>query len=260
MKALVLTYDKNIDICSHMVHCYHKVWSKHPFTFRIPYQKYPDFLKNKYGSTIELVHTPKDIKSTVQHLLEDIPDNEWVYWCMDDYYLIDIKQKQVKEIYQWIADIKDTSISGISFLRSAALSQAVNLKLDSKIISPERQVFIERKNYKRIWNPQFMRAKVLKSLFTRFPDENFRAHQMDDLKDALQIPSDQKIYVSEKNLAIFGESTRHGKLTINCVESMEKNQFLIPEEWEIYKKNSIFQGRFLPKRFDWIRNFQNKYF
>ncbi|MEQ9484599.1 hypothetical protein [Coleofasciculus sp. F4-SAH-05] len=258
MKAIVLTCDKNMFIVDHMIHTYQKFWYNNPFVFIVPYGKYAHNLHEKYGKKVELIETESEklfypiktdkgtkkvslIKKTVLSLLENIPDEEWIYWCIDDKYLIQIKPEKVIKLYLWIKNIQDLSISGICFCRGFPLANNQNLKLDSKIYSPDGEVFLERKNYEQIFCHQFVRAKVLKTLFATFPDRPFFPKEMDDFHRQVKIPNNQKLYViKENNMVSFGESTIAGKLTLNCTLSFQKHRFEIPQNYEISDRRMIF--------------------
>lgn len=245
MKAIVLTCDKYISITDHMLYTYQRLWSSNPFKFRIPYQTYPQFIKDKYGNKVELIETEKSIKSTALKLLEDIPDNEWIYWCMDDKYLIQIEEKKVNQIYQFVKTIKDTSICGIAFCRFRKWLQDDYLKQDSKLLGPNGQIFLERVDYSQIWIHQFVRAKVFRDLFESFPERPFNAREMDKFKDEYKLIPDKKLYVNMENLVVLGESTLKGKITTNCLESYQRWGIKAPEHFEI-NKHRIIMGK-LPR-------------
>ncbi|NER39631.1 MAG: hypothetical protein F6J93_37800 [Oscillatoria sp. SIO1A7] len=248
MKAIVLTYDRYVKVLDHTLHTYQNLWPSNPFTFRVPYQVYPHFLKEKYGDKIELVASPKQIKPTVEKLLEDLPDSEWVYWCIDDKYLLEIKEKKVTDIYHWVKNIQDPKIGSVMFSRSRNLLKRQNLNYNKTIRGPENTVFIQRWNYAQIWLHQFVRVKVLKTLFAGFPDRDFAAKEMDRLKREQKVPRNQELYVAKKNMVIFGESTSRGQLTKNCVESFQKWGLEVPSNLERSDREIII-GKLPPKIF-----------
>ncbi len=115
------------------------------------------------------------------------------------------------------------------------------MDLGNEIYSPDNIKFIKRANYRRIWNPQFLRAKVLRHLFSSFPDRPFVAKEMDYFKDELQVPAHHQLYVSEENYMVVGESASRAKITRNCYESMKDACIEIPEGFELSEK-TIIQG------------------
>lgn len=231
MQAIVLTCDKYHPLTHHMILTYERVWPNHPFRFNIPYQIYPDNLKSRWGDRVHLIRTDPGIRQTVLTLLERIEDNEWVYWCIDDKYLVRVNVPQVNIVLQWINDLHDEKISGVSFARSRHLLKKEHLFMDSVVTNEKGQAFFRRRNYSQIWLHQFLRANVLKTLFARLPDRPFEAKEMDRLVDDLELPEDQQLFVMERNQVIFGESTRKGALTENCVNSFRKYNLSIPRSF-----------------------------
>ncbi len=41
-------------------------------------------------------------------ILDNLADEEWVYWCIDDKYLIKINLAEMQKTYQWIQTITDS--------------------------------------------------------------------------------------------------------------------------------------------------------
>jgi hypothetical protein len=66
-----------------------------------------------------------------------------------------------------------------------------------------------------------LRAKVLRNLFEGFPDGRYSAKAMDEMKERAPLPESHRLYVSEANHVVFGESTTRGKLTSNCAASLK---------------------------------------
>lgn len=240
MKAIVLTYDKYQVFTEHMIDAYQKVWPDNPFTFRLPFQLLGEYYRNKYQDKVELIKSESDIVSTMNTLLNGLDENEWIYWCMDDRYPIFIDTKAVNQIYQWVKTIQDTSISAILFLNSRKGQKPQNLHyFNKKLVDTTTNKYRQRKNYTMIWMHQFMRVKVMRHLFSHFPTNLKSAKEMDYIMFKLQLPQDHKLYVLNKNLGIFGESTSRGKLTKNCYSSLKKGNYNIPDNFEVGDKHIV---------------------
>ena len=222
-----------------MIRSYGQIWPSHPFVFRVPYQDYPKPLKRRYGEKIELVRTPPEIKPTVLGLLADIADDEWIYWCIDDKYLIRLDETIANHLLHWVETVDDITVSGVLFCRCRRLLNPVNLRTGTEIALATGERLIERDNYYQIWIHQFIRAKILKSLFESFPDRHFSAIEMDAFtgqREELPIKKfepEQKMYVVLGNIAVFGESTTGGKITRNCFSSMQRAGMDIPENFPL---------------------------
>jgi hypothetical protein len=244
MKAIVLTYDKYHPLADHMIHCYMNLWPDNPFIFRIPYQRYPNQLKDKYGGKLELIKSKKDIKNTILWLIEDMNDNDWILWCMDDYYPIELNTHKIAEIYNWINNIDDHTVSNILYTYEMSDWQYTQNNIMPKkymIKDNNNNKYYRIRNYKMIWFHQFMRVKVLKYMFDNMPDNISVAKDMDEFKNKLALPDSYRRYVCSKRYAIIGESTNRGKLTQNCMLSMKKYGLKIPEYFG-FLNQEIFRG------------------
>lgn len=225
-----------------MISTYEKIWPSHPFIFRLPYENYPKYLKEKYSDKVELVKisdTNSSIRSTLLSLLEDLSDEEWIYWCMDDRYLISINEKKANQTLDWIRLIRDPKISGICFARVRNLYKSSNVEKSNFLLSPDGQIYFKRKNYNQIWLHQFLRAKVLRRLFSLFPDRSFSPKEMDDFKDKVNLIQEHRLYVVKTNIVIFGESTTRGEITRNCATSLVRYGIDFPDNFKVSSKEII---------------------
>jgi len=238
MKAIVLTCDKYRTLTDHMIFKYEELWPNHPFQFRVPYQDLDPTLDI---SKVDYKKTPSDIKSTVITLLDDLDDEELIYWCIDDKYPIELIAPKIEKIYQWLTKEQPPGISGILFCRCRKM--LVRSYLTGKSITDNlKNTYLERKGYEQIWIHQFIRVKVLRHLFESFPDVIPQAKSMDGyIKETIK-PTSHRIFVSKQNYAVFGESTSRGVLTPNCHKSIIENGLTLPEWHSDLTTNSIVMG------------------
>ena len=220
-----------------MIVRYDKVWPNNPFIFNIPCQK-PN---SQASSNRKYIYTPSDIKSTVLNLLLDLDDDEWVYWCIDDKYPVCFDLDRVKQIHEWIKTITDTDISGILFCRCRQMLESEYLT-GATIHDNKGLVYLERKGYDQIWIHQYLRVKVIRHLFNNFPDVITGAKKMDDYKDELAKPANHRLFVTEDNYSVFGESTTKGRLTTNCYESIMESSIKLPFWFSTKNKHHITMG------------------
>jgi hypothetical protein len=207
-----------------MIACYEELWPDHPFVFRIPYQ---NKALNLITQRREYIQTSSEIRATVLTLLEDLDDDEWIYWCIDDKYPVLLDLNKVKAVYQLTLE-KGSSphLSALLFCRARRLLDANYLFPDT--LNLHGLDLIRRSSYHQIWIHQFVRAKVIRFLFSRFPADIPRAKDMDALKDILEVPTDHGLYVASTNYAVFGESTCAGILTNNCRDSLLIKRLPLP--------------------------------
>ncbi|MBF2055644.1 MAG: hypothetical protein IGQ45_00180 [Cyanobacterium sp. T60_A2020_053] len=268
MKAIVLTCDKYLQIANHTIFTYQKLWKNNPFTFRVPYtSQKPDFLLENYGDKIELIQSESPIKPTVLKLLDDLDDDEWIYWCMDDRYLVKIRLPEVNSLYECVKKLDDKDIISIRIKRmNTSYTADKFLKKDGDIIVNEKLTLKElvfsdgdTVGGEQVWEPQFARVKYIRRIFASFPDHDFRAKEMDSFpKHKLK---GEKLYVPENNLVVLGESTHRGELTENCASNLKKYSMVVPSQFNITNKYMIhgklpysFMGTefYLPSNVQWF--------
>ena len=225
-KAVVLTYDRTACVARHMIARYESVWPDHPFTFRIPYQDRSAVVDNP---RCEFVPSLPGIKQTVDALITDLPDEEWIYWCLDDKYPIDIDVSRIASLVRELGDGGPAEVSGVLFCRARRMLDETFLTGHQLMLGG--QMLLERCAYQQFWIHQFLRVKVVRHLFSCFPEILKPAAVMDPLKRAVPKPADHRLWVTAANCAVFGESTRAGVLTENCIESMRQHGMPIPK-WQ----------------------------
>ena len=89
MKALVLSFDPHLEIANLIVETYNRLWPDCPFVFRIPFT-HRDPKRIFAAQNVEFIPTAPDIRSTMKNLLGSLPEDEFVFWCVDDRYPIEI--------------------------------------------------------------------------------------------------------------------------------------------------------------------------
>jgi hypothetical protein len=191
--------------------------------FRIPYQQIggTDTQRTNYRKT------PEAIKATVLHLLADVDDEEWIYWCVDDKYPVRLVTEKITDLIT--RAISSPEMSGLLFCRCRITLDSPKLALyPEEIINPSGDIYFERKAWYQIWIHQLLKAKVLRHLFTQLPDRIPSAKEMDQLKDDIVKPSELRLFVTKENFAVFGESTSRGLITQNCYESMVASNIELP--------------------------------
>lgn len=236
MKALVLTFDKYHPFAAHMIMCYEQLWPNHPFTFRVPYQDEEEraFFEKQFGPIVEMIKSPSGIVDTMFALSDDLDENEWVYWCMDDRYPMQLNVTEIEKCGRLIESDKGKEISGLMFCNNPRIWLPENYFCSKhRIKTAERQVFYRRKNYTMIWNHQFLRVKVVRDFFGLFPRVMKQAKEMDYIKDKAVLPDNQRLYILDHNVAVYGESTNRGVMTKNCAESFKSKGLEVPEGFNV---------------------------
>jgi len=242
MKAIVLTCDSYRALTEHMILQYERLWPDHPFVFQIPYQK----LRGPDSERVRYVKAPggtaADIPPSVLTLLADIGDEEMVYWCADDKYPIRLLTDRISKLMSYACESSD--ISGLMFCRCRVTLDRPDLALyPDSLITPGGEILLERRAWYQIWIHQFLRAKVLRHFFSEMPEHVPSAKGMDHLKEDIVKLADHRLFVTKENLAIFGESTRHGRMTRNCYDSIRKTKIDLPERYRHPSRHRVTMGK-----------------
>ena len=96
-------------------------------------------------------------------------------------------------------------------------------------MTPAGDILLERKAWYQIWIHQFLRAKVLRFLFSHLPAQVPSAKALDGLKNRIEKPEDYHLFVTQQNFAVFGESTKRGAITEIALESIARTDIELPE-------------------------------
>jgi hypothetical protein len=247
MKAIVLTFDRHRVITQHLMLQYQRLWPDHPFRFRIPFQQ----LRGSDSNRVEYIESPPEIAATVLRLIEDIDDEEWIYWCSDDKYPIRLIVEKIKELLNYA--LATSEISGLLFCRTRVTLDRPELSLlPHQRVTPDGDALLERKGWYQIWIHQFLKAKVLRSLFSQLPLKIPSAKALDGLKDQIPKPDEYHLFVTEQNFAVFGESTKRGSITRNCLESIRQTDIELPEWFQRSNGEWVTIGK-LPEGSLWQR-------
>ena len=238
MKAIVMTCDRYRSLTEHMIDMYEREWDAHPFMFKVPFQ---NILNNK-NERVEYIQCDKNIKETVLALLQDSNDEEWIYWCADDKYPIRLNVTRIAAIVDWLSAIQNAEISGVLYCRCRNMLQPCALT-GEKIEDKNGHVYLERKGYEQIWIHQFVRTKVIRHLFEQFPSSIPEPRIMDQMKKMISKPSTHRLFVTQENLAVFGESTSRGIITRNCYKSLMKHGMDLPTWFDGKTAGRIVMGK-----------------
>jgi hypothetical protein len=206
MKAIVLSCDRYHKITNHMITTYQDLWPSNKLKFVIPYnEKYPQFLEDNWGDKVEFIKTPVEFKETINGLLKDVDDDEWIFWATDDSYLVDLDEDRANNAYDFVSSI--TYQWQHQFCRAKVIKKMFDC-LDEPDY-PKQMDYMQKES------------------------------SSDSFWDMINVG---KWYVCEHNSVIMAEPTSRGKLTRNGVESFEKYNLEVPtDEFEIDRDVVIFK-------------------
>ena len=167
-------------------------------------------------------------KETFDSLTQDLDDNEWVYWCIDDKYPIKLDEEKVNQVVNFVDSINDPKIINVCFHfvreieRSANSIQREGSGMELRF---EGLRFIEHKSFINNWLHQFFRVRALREFWGNLKEPHqYKAKAMDkDVK-----PLSGTSLTLDHNICVYGESTHERFATENCRVSCGKFNIAVP--------------------------------
>lgn len=230
MKAIVQSCDRYHSITQNMLTQYEKLWPSNLFTFRIPWNvTYPETINSQFHDKTELINTEIKFKETFHELTQDLDDNEWVYWCIDDKYLINIEEYKANKVFNFVKSISDPDIISVSFHFVREIKNSANFiqrNSSGMEVRYDGLRFIEHKSFINNWLHQFFRVKALREFWSNIKEpDQYQAKQMDHNVRPLTGVS----LTLDHNICTYGESTRKGSIGKNCENSCIENNITVPD-------------------------------
>lgn len=243
MKAIVLSFDKQAGFVELLYKKYAELWSDCPLSFRIPVnnrETYSSYEYFKSKDNVELIDSPIDIKSTMISLLAGLSDDEWVYWCIDDRFPIEIKNVQIlNSIVNDLESGRHNDLKGIKLFRwrEALMDNVVDLGGEKFQQQQPRTLY-------GFWLHSFVKVSVLKEIFlsSELPEE----YKITDITTVFYskefIASFENTVVPENDIVLMGEPCVDGEITTNGLEELKKYNCPIPD-YTVLPQNKRFTDK-----------------
>lgn len=240
MKAIVMSCDVYHCMAEHMILKYESLWPGNPFVFRVSWNdQYPNHLENRFGKKIEPIKTNSAFKQTFHQLTQDLDDHEWVYWCIDDKYIIDIDTEKANQTLEFVQSIQDPNIINVCFHLVRGIKETAMWMKKKKIglqIPFQNLTFIQHNSFHNNWLHQFFRVGALREFWSHLPEpEKHKAGLLDQYVKPLSGVS----MTLNHNICTYGESTYESVITNNCLQSAQQLSIPIPEHFLPKNRNSI---------------------
>ena len=269
MKAVVLSFDPHLEIANLVVESYNRFWPDCPLQFRIPFTE-RDPMSIFRAPNVEFIRTPPDIRSTMENLLRDLPEHEFVFWCVDDRYPIAINDlKLLRAIYDFAAEnsadidsikLTDLTVDGVQGVigKTPRLSLLKKLKPEKQNVSWRKteedtarepafaiagQLFFRQLGHPKngFYMPQFATPAFLKKFFfDPILSSTYGIREFHDF--LLGATFEHRSFFPDRFLVSVGESTFAGKLSAACHAQMLKLG-LTPPQIEIVNDYKIYSDR-----------------
>jgi hypothetical protein len=279
VKGIVLSFDPHLEIANLLVETYNRLWPDCRFQFRIPFTD-RDPRSICRAQNVEFISTPPDIRSTVKSLLCDLPEHEFVFWCIDDRYPIEIFEPAVLRA---VRDFASDAASDVDSIKLTDLTvEGIEGKLDTRfprwLTRRWRRQFSPRPDTQRAENDKTWRQReegVAREPVFRLAGQGF-FRQLGHPKNGFYMPQfttpaflkrfflasalplkygirefhhfllstnlEHKSYFPNKFLLSVGESTFRGRLSMVCYKQMLKFG-VVPPKIEIVRDYKIYSDR-----------------
>jgi hypothetical protein len=227
VKAIVLTFDDHLPVARLVVTAYGKLWPDHPFRFRIPYNGDRPPAWSEAEGKIDWIHSPRPIKATMTRLLEGVPDEDWVYFCMDDKVPLEINRSAARRIHRFVLGLDQADISTVQVTRNNGVNRYIDFA--SWRFRPRRGLYFEKVDYHNFYQHQFVRARLLKRVFQSDEvAEDFTLKKGCDVDRLLgmspfarkrTLPG-ERAFVPFRNAMLLAESFMAGRVTPACARAL----------------------------------------
>ena len=279
MKGIVLSFDPHLEIANLVVETYNQLWPDHRFQFRIPFTN-RDPRSIFRAQNVEFISTPPDIRSTLESLLCNLPEHEFVFWCIDDRYPIEIFEPTLLRTVRDFASDAPSDIDSIKLtdLTVEGIEGKLHTRFPRRLTRRSRRQLFRRPDTQRVENDKTWRqreeAVAREPAFSLGGQRFFR--QLGHPKNGFYMPQfttpaflkrffltpalplkygirefhhfllstnlEHKSYFPNKFLLSVGESTFRGRLSMVCYEQMLKFG-LVPPKIEIVRDYKIYSDR-----------------
>ncbi len=275
MKGIVLSFDPHLEIANLLVETYNQLWPDCRFQFRIPFTD-RDPRAIFHAQNVEFISTPPDIRSTVKSLLCDLPEHEFVFWCIDDRYPIEIFEPTVLRAVRDFASDAGGDVDSIKLTDLTV--EGIEGKLHTRFPRRWRRQLFRRPDTQRVENDKTWRQREeggAREPAFRLAGQGF-FRQLGHPKNGFYMPQfttpaflkqfffasalplkygirefhhfllstnlEHKSYFPNNFLLSVGESTFRGRLSMVCYEQMLKFG-LVPPKIEIVRDYKIYSDR-----------------
>jgi hypothetical protein len=226
MKAIVLTYDKQIGLSQLVVRSYTESLGQKLFDFNIPLNLQDNAKYFKGFDSTSLVNSKSDVYSTMDSLLYPLDDEEWVYWAIDDRYPTFIDTVRFISLFNQISRGELDFANGVKLLFWREKPSDDEVKIDGFPFFKQQKC-----GTFGFWHHHFLKAKVLKDFFLRNNKNKLNnvllLNDYHNAQDELLFFDD--IYVPKNNIIELGEPLVSGLLTKNGLEALDRYKCIKPD-------------------------------
>tara|TARA_R110000824_G_scaffold331078_1_gene517837 strand:+ start:15158 stop:15940 length:783 start_codon:yes stop_codon:yes gene_type:complete len=250
MKAIFLTYDKHRLFAKQCLMTHERSGAFSEIQYLFPWnESYPEDLISLFGKEkIIPIKTEAPIKKTIETLLQNVEDDEWVYWVMNDNYIDKVVSvEKVKLIIDWVKNHSKLTDYGVQMFMGPYNIEHGIVTRDGYIEHQNEEETIRLYKKSKItyqWRSQICRAKVIKTMFSCL-DEPKQIKDMDYqlltpvAKPFWDLSKEGNFYAAMPSVTLLAEQINKSKMTKNCADSFIELGLQIPDDIEVDEKMII---------------------
>ena len=191
-----------------------------------------------------------EIAATVLRLLQDIEDEEWVYWCSDDKYPIHFIVEKVTELLQYV--LTTPEISGLLFCRAPYSSGSTRPGVAfASTRYPGRRYPARAQRMVSNLDPSVPQSKGASFAFSQLPLKIPSAKALDGLKDQIRSRTNITCLSPSKTLRSLAKAPSEESLP-GIASSIRQTDIELPEWFQRSNGEWVTMGR-LPEDTLWQR-------
>jgi hypothetical protein len=245
MKAIVLTYDKQVGLAELVIKSYLALWRECPFQFLVPRNDengpHSEFLKTHRN--VSIVGTPSSIRGTMSVLLDGLDDEAWIYWCIDDRYPVKIDQVRMQMVLEFIASGGAEHLNAIKLIH---WKETADSDRDDISIGDRTFQFQLPHLAWGFWHHHFLKAKVLKEVFLASAQQGIADTPLALNAHIHKLPFgsvvENRVFPVGDPIIEFGETLVQGALLANAYEALVRYDCPVPD----YKRDP--RSVYFPRR------------
>jgi hypothetical protein len=275
VNGIVLSFDPHLEIANLLIETYNRFWPDCPIQFRIPFtERDPKSIFR--ARNVEFIPTGPDIRSTMENLLRDLPENEFIFWSTSDRYPIEMCDLPVlRAVHDFAAQqprdidsikLTDLTVDGVEGKigerrrpllrkwlyqirrRDQRVGETSWRKREEDTARASAFEVADQRFFRQLGNPkngfympQFTTPAFLKKFF--FAPALPRTYAIREFHEFLLAANfEHRSYFPNKFLVSVGESTFRGKLSAACYAQMLKLG-VAPPKIDIVNDYKIYSDR-----------------
>ena len=238
MKALILTYDRQIGLADLVIRSYAKLWPDNPFEYLVPLNDPAAGGVLVQGAPVRFVASPSPVRETMAALLGEVRDDEWVFWAIDDRYPVWLDAGRLSRLADDITRGAFDAFNGVRLLHWRE-------ELEGELVDTPHGPFrrLRPDGTYGFWHHHFVRAGLLRRSF--LADELRGVTDIRAINQGLQAMAPLSfmhdvLVPAAGNLVHLDEPLVAGQLTRNGLQALQAFGCRVPDYGVLDKECGFF--------------------